>query len=78
VLTFFYAQREMSTIILTHVNNGLTVDPLMSIESLDALLLNAVARVAVNIDIMTMPTNIQISPSIRAGMDLGARSPYLG
>ena len=39
---------------------------------------NAVANVAVNIDIMTMPTMIQTNPKRRPATDLGVLSPYLG
>ena len=38
---------------------------------------NAVVNVAVNIEIMTMPTMIQTNPKRRPATDLGVLSPYL-
>ena len=53
-----------------------TLAPLMT-NSCCVSALMAVVRVAVNTDIMMIPPNIQTRPNKRAGMDLGARSPYL-
>lgn len=47
----------------------------MFVESVEADDVKAEANVAVNTDIITIPTNIQMSPNALAGIDLGARSP---
>ena len=54
----------------------LTSIPLIS-EAVIARVLKAAARVAVNNDVMTTPTNTHKIPNIRPPTDRGVLSPYL-